>query len=631
MSSDGTMELTPRSYDELFALAMSMPVFGAAPAEDGAATAVSDADAKKLRDAQTFNERRCMEDLQLDVLGKTEYQKVKIFSRFYRQTETVTPSRMKYEELLEVAGLPARDKVMDSISGDLPPGMYSMRDVRRAISLLAGYRKIDGDTELGAGVWNGLDDLGNPNHSVVVVGSNQAADWNGDKTLRRIEHPLARGHLLNFETGSKMWYDFDNLSRLLQKAKDKNFRVQAMNDCINLFRKWRWKNEVSAPIILTGLVFATWVQTLWEWRPQVSVIGPTSSGKSMFCKAVSGLFGSLAETCSDSTAAGIRQLIENSARVILFDEFDAEDKKQLEEQQKILKMLRASGRGDAIFRGTSNQKGKKFTLRHIVWVLGIQIASPREADRNRYISTELLPPLATAKGRLVLPPNSELGELGQRILASAIYCIHDARRLAASLKDCRIPGVSDRVVESYAVPAAMLAAIEGAGEEEAKGLLQEMLKEIAKEDHSGTSDEQTLMADILGAQIQIGPDRFSVAQLLETVLKRQSKHEQAASALESRGIKIDRFTVPGSKLFTGDPCFLVAYPIIAEHLIKNTKWGGQAIDQILKRLPTAVHSRRRVGGQRVQTVGISLDYLKTEYLGFTEADMAASESSDEGF
>lgn len=625
-------ELTPRSYDELFALAMTMPVYGVAEAGEGSGESAAASDElKKLREAQIYNELRCMEDLQLDVLGKVEHQKVKVFSRFHRQTETVTPSKMKYEELLEVAGIPAREKVVDTLSSDIPPGMYSMRDVRRAIATLGGYRKIDGDTELGAGVWNGLDDNGNPNNSVVIVGSNQAADWNGDKTLRRIEHPLARGHLLNFETGAKMWYDFDQLADLLQQAKDKNFRVRAMHDCINLFRRWRWKNEVSAPIVLTGLVFATWVQTLWEWRPQVSVIGPTSSGKSMFCKAVSGLFGNLAETCSDSTAAGIRQLIENSARVILFDEFDAEDKRQLEEQQKIMKMLRASGRGDAIFRGTSNQKGKKFTLRHIVWVLGIQIASPREADRNRYITAELLPPLQDRKGTLILPPASELAELGQRILASAIYCIHEAKRIAANLKDCRVPGVSDRIVESYAVPAAMLAAIEEAGEEDARAMLQEMLSEIAKEDHSGTSDEQTLMADILGAQIQIGAFRYSVAQLLEQVLKRQGKYDDAAAALESRGLKIDRFTIPGSKSFTGEPCFLIAHQIIAEHLIKNTKWGGQAIDQILKRLPSAVPSRRRVGGQRVQTVGISLDYLKTEYLGFTEADMAASQASDEGF
>jgi hypothetical protein len=366
------------------------------------------------------------------------------------------------------------------------------------------------------------------------------------------------------------------------------------------------------------------VQTLWEWRPQVSVIGRTSSGKSMFIKALSGLFGNLCETCSDATEAGIRQVIENSARIILFDEFDVEDKRQAEEQQKILKMLRASGRGDSIIRGTPSQKAKKSNLRHIVWLAGIQISSSREANRNRYINVELLPPTVEKKGKLVLPPTADLNDLGQRMLATAIFCINAAKPVAVKLKDTRIPGVDDRVIESYSVPAAILAAIQNDTEDGARELLREMLADIAEEDHGGQSDEHTLMVDILGAQIQIGPNRYSVAQLLEIVIKQSPNWSDAETALESRGLRLDRYTIPGTKTYGGEPCLLIAYQLVTEYLIKNTKWGSQAIDQILKRLPGSVQSRRRVGGQRVQTVAISLEFLKSEFLGLADIPLDRS-------
>jgi hypothetical protein len=566
--------------------------------------------------AQTHGEQEVVDAIQIDVLGKVAYGKVRVFSRYHRQVETISGvSHMRYEDLLEIAGPPARDRVSEAIGDDMPPGVFSMRDVRRAISMLAGYHKISDETELGPGCWGGLAETGDEHPSVVIVGNREAAYWNGDQILQRIDRPRCRGRLLDFETACSPWFDFKQLAEYMQAAKEKSFRERAMNECINMFSRWRWKTEASCPIVLTGMVFATWVQTLWEWRPQVSVIGRTSSGKSMFLKALGGLFGGLCETCSDSTEAGIRQIIENSARVILFDEFDVEDRRQAEEQQKILKMLRASGRGDAIFRGTASQKGKKFTLRHIVWMAGIQISSQREADRNRYVNVELMPPREDMRGKLMLPGAGDLNDLGQRILATAIYCIHQAKRVAVEIKDTRIQGVHDRIVESYAVPAAILAAVQGESADAARSILSEMLAEIASEDHGGQSDEQTLMADILGAQVQIGPSRYSVAQLLDVVINRKHGWSDSETALESRGLRIDEYTDHAPAAFRGKPCFLIAYQLVTEYLVKQTKWGTQAIEQILRRLPSAVQSRRRVGGQRVQTVAISLDLLKSEFLG----------------
>jgi hypothetical protein len=620
--------LTPRTFEDFWSLAMateSIAAIGDAP-EILAATESAPVD----REAEVASEAEIMDAIKLDVLGSTDYNKARVFSLHHRKIETISNiSNMKLENLLEIAGLPARQRVFEGNEGDTPPGMYSMTQIRRAIAMLAGYRKLTDESELGPGCWGGVNEDGELVDGVILVGNREAADYDAE-VFGKITHPRCRGRILNFESGAKPWYEYKQLAEYFESASDPAWRIGVMNECINLFSRWRWKDGKTSPIVLTGLVFATWVQTLWNWRPLVSVVGATSSGKSIFCHAVAGLFGNLSKTCSDSTEAGIRQIIENSARIILYDEFDTKDRKKQEEQTRIQKMLRASGRGDSIFRGTAGQKGKEFTLRHIVWLLGINISVADEADRNRYITSELLPATEALKGKLIAPPASELRVLGQKMLAVAVHCVGTARKVAVALKDTQVEGVVSRVVESYSVPAAMLAAVHGSNDAEARELLREMLSGVAGEDREGTSDEQILIADIFGAQVQIGPDRFSVAQLLENVIKLNQNYERDATALESRGIKLDRFTLPGTKSFRGERCILIACQLANEYLIKGTRWGNTAIDQILRRIPTAVQARRRVGGQRVQTIGISLDYVGREFLGMDGMEIADYENPAAG-
>lgn len=637
-------DFAPRTYADLLALADAAPVYVGGPArpavlrtaEENAATpqagpAASPAPAgppttAQIRAAEIFTEQQIVDSLQIVVLGTVGESKTKIFSRYHRKTVTISAvSRMQYEDLLQFAGTPVRSRVHDAGNGgDIPTGMHSLKDVKRAIALLAGFRTITEGGEVGSGCWAGLSEDGKTHDSVVIVGNSEAADWNGDKTLRRIEQPIARGRLLSFDQAAKNWYEFDDLSSLMKQASDPAFRIRAMNDCIMLLNNWRWKNPVSDPIVLTGLIFASWVQTLWDWRPIVSVVGPTNSGKSTFIKTLMGIFGTLGKSCSDQTAAGVRQLIESSARILMLDEFDAEDKAKAEEMGRILKMLRASGRGDSIVRGTAGQKAHEFVLRHLVWVLGIQIGTQRQADKNRLISAELRPPVEEMKNKLVVPDEATLGNLGQRMLATAIYCIHDARKLASKMKDTRVPGVDSRIVESHAVPAAILSVIQGENEVDARATLELMLKPLSQEESAGGSDEQALMETILAAHIQIGPKRLSVGQIIDYVIKDETAQysDEYKTALESRGLRLSRFTgSEGNGAQDGEHCLLIAYSIIAEHLLKTTKWSGAAIDQILKRIRRAVVTRRRVGGQNPYVVGIPMFVLSEDFLGLGNSNL----------
>lgn len=576
-----------------------------APAGEGEVIVDRYAYAKSVADA-----------LKIDVLGKISCGEAKVFSMEYRRAETIRDvAHLKYEHLLDIAGPVVEDRVASS--GEPGPGVFTVNEVRRAIALLAGRRKLTNEAELGAGCWPGMTEEGRPHESVVLVNASEAASFNGDRVLHKVDHPRCRGQLLNFDTIPKPWYEYEKLAKLIQEASDPNWRIAVMNDCINMFGKWKWSDKASSPIVITGLIMSTWVQTMWTWRPQVLVLGKTKSGKSTLCKALSGLFGSLCKTCSDSTAAGIRQIIKTSASVILYDEFDVENRSQAEEQQKILKMLRAAGRGDSMFRGTSNQKGEEFRLQHIIWLAGIQISSPREADRNRYITLELEQAELSERGKLNIPDADTLHDMGQRLLAVAIYCIKEARQLADRLKSVQIEHVDARVVESYAAPAAMLAVVQGADEAGAKELLIEMLAGKANVDEI-QNDESALLTDILGAKVQIGGDRFSVAQLMELAQSSKAGFDNAIRTLESNGIKFGVFESDSGRGLAGKGCVLFAHQLISAHLLRGTRWESQAIDQILARAQTASRTRRRIGGQRVRCIAISKEYMESEFTGRDE-------------
>jgi hypothetical protein len=225
---------------------------------------------------------------------------------------------MNYETLLRIAGPPVKAHVLLS-KRDEKPGMVSFDEVKQAIALLAGYKHISAQTELGAGCWAGTTDEGECPY-VIVVGSRETDEWNGTAKLEKINHPRCKGHLLDFESVAKSWYDFDTLQHNLSTCGDQ-CAVETMNEAISLFDLFGWVHPSSA-VTMAGLVLATWVQSLWGWRPQVAVTGPTKAGKTTLFRALTAIFGNLTIDSSGSSAAGIRQHLKMSSQVVLCDEFE---------------------------------------------------------------------------------------------------------------------------------------------------------------------------------------------------------------------------------------------------------------------------------------------------------------------
>lgn len=577
---------------------------GGRPEESGPAPASASATGalEAPADLATHTERKLLADLMLEVIGEAD-SKIKVFSIFHRKTATITDiGKLTQARLEQICGPVAKAKVHGS--NEQIEGQYSLNDVRSAIALMAGYLPLDETPEVGRGVWQGRRESGEESDTIVLVGSRDAARWNGDKVLRHVIAPRVDGLLLDM-SGGEPWYEFRGLAEYLQRAKtDRDWCQAAVDEAVALFARWRWTNQDVDPVIVAGLALATWVQTLWKWRPLVSVTGASNTGKTFLFNALcgdpnqTGIFGRLAIKSSGSTEAGIRQALARSASVVMLDEF--EDSRH---RAKVLETLRTSSRGDIILRGTASGRTERHGLTNIVWVAAIEVGLKREPDRNRFIMLELRPPLPENRGKLTLPPGSVLADLGQRLLAVAITHVSDARQIAATLKSTRVDGIDDRTVESYSVPAAILAALHQDTPGYARKLLEAFLATVERSEQ-GQTDRASLLEDILGASLMVGKGTvYTVGQILES----QVAYHEHSSALEGAGVQLCRRDVGrrGDAFeATGPKVLFIDHRTACRKLLRDTEWAGQSIDQILKRTPGAEKTRRRIAGRIVRGIEI---------------------------
>jgi hypothetical protein len=597
----------PRSYSDLLQLWQAAEPWEPAGPEAGAAVGEMVATPAGSVSLDYFTDQEIATALKIDVLGQREDGTIEVYSEHLRRTVTFKGlSQTKFPDMLRLFGTPVR-RAVSKTNEDSAPGMYPISDVREAVGHLASKCLLSDETKLGVGCWP-IEDGGDSPIGVMLVNASEAMHYNG--MIERVTHPRHGGHLLSFESGSKPWYDHDHLSGLLAQAADKTFRASAANDLCQLFGRWHWGNQTFHPLVAAGLTLATWVQSLWPWRPRIDVLGGTNTGKSMLCKALAGIYGDLVILTSDTTAAGLRQKICNSAAVVIVDEVDAKNRAKMARQREILEMLRSASRGTSAIRGTGSGKAMEFTLRHLVWVAGISVNYDDQADRNRAIRLDLLPPSKEMAGKLVVPSQAELSDLGQRCLATALWCVLEARKLAVSLKDQKVDGVDQRAIESIAVPAAMLAtAIEWQGLTP-EGLVREMATGMRDDSSQVESDEQSLIGDILGATVHMsGQHRLTAAQAIEFTrnpANASADRDTWRKALEGSGIKLTLGT---------NPTIGFAYSLVRRKLLYGTRWQDQPIEQYLQRIDGKQLKQIRCGAQVTRGVVFPYHQFRESFMG----------------
>lgn len=558
--------------------------------------AKSEAAAASAGDPLALNrEEEILAAIKLEVLGEIADSggAIKVFSEDHRKSDIIKEvGKLSLERLMQICGPIVKQKV--HLSSDEIPGSYPLAEVKKAIALASGYRRIDMGNESGRGVWRGIGNNREPNQSVILVGSGEAAKWNGKKILERITKPRSEGRILDLGC-SDPWYDFQHLAGLMQDTLDPEFCKSTIRETEKLFSRWEWKFEDS-PSVVVGLILATWIQTLWDWRPQIAINGESKSGKSSLFKCLREIFGPLALSSSGSSAAGIRQKMKTSAPAALLDEFDT-----TKDRQEIMKMLRSASRGDTIFRGTTTHKGQEFTMQHIVWTAGIESGLKDQADRNRFILLELVQPKFGNQGKLVIPSHQELSNLGQRLLAISVRHALSAVDVASSLRKTYIEGIDSRVIESYAVPAAIIGAAYEMDFDTTEGLMGKLLR-TAKRETNAHGDKEQLVEDIFSSKIHTGKEQVSV--------------EQAICWRNGGGGYVNALAAVGIAVF--EDGIFIAHNVVLRHLLKSTKWELQNIDEILTRLPGARECRKRFVTSK-QYRGILLTF---ESVGLSDDDIS---------
>lgn len=616
--------LAGNDWQGLVALAEAAPLFGAPassppaaeseaaapwePNESAPETASENPPDTRDDSDRLLHERQIMRLLQIDVLGELESNgQVQVFSEYHRKTAIISDvARLSYPALLKICGPPAKEHVQEN-TGDTPaPGVHGMKDVREAISLLAGYERIKEQSLNGPGCWLGADH-GDPRHeSILIAGAGEVAVWNGSGKLTRVTSPRAAGKVFDI-SNTNPWFKFSELRELVEACDHQTART-AIEESVELFSRWRWEHAESSPTIITGLILASWIQTLWEWRPQVAITGKSNAGKTTLFNCLREIFGKLSAKSGDQSVAGLRQKIQSTAMIMLCDEFE-----QNKHRPEILEMMRSAGRGDSVWRGTPNQRGHEYTVRHIIWVAAVEVGLQREADRNRFIRLELKRAEKTNRNKLELPSAPELHALGMRLLAVAVRFSRDALARAAELKRVHVEGVHERIIESYAVPSSIIAAACGMDEKQASGLLGLMVAPLTAE-AAPESDEADLIHTILGALVDLGRgEKSTVGKLIE------SPGYESREALEKCGVAIVEGLSERSgnrhelEIEAADYLF-VAQKLATERLLKFSKWERQSIEQILRRIDGAFPSRRRIAGQRPSGTCIPMAHIVSEFV-----------------
>jgi hypothetical protein len=335
----------------------------------------------------------------------------------------------------------------------------------------------------------------------------------------------------------------------------------------------------------------------------VSIIGASDSGKStLLSQVLVPVLGEWTIAADRSTEAGLRQRIGCNAAPVVIDEFDL-----YSQRQKVLELFRTSSRGGEILRGTADQTGISYGVRHIAWFAAIESGDVWGQDRNRFIRLELLPP--QNRGDLVLPGTRELAELGRQLMLAAIWAAPRAVELAESIRNTVVPGVHGRLVESYAVPAAMQAVLmhgRDVPREVAVETLHRMIGGRAALIGQGERDEVRLLRDIFSSTVRVpesGPGgtgtvhvERSVGQILANEVRPNgravlsSQNSTATSTVAAMGLRI---FVPRNET---QPRLFIADDEVRRKLLQDTRWKESRIDQLLMRLAGATRDQQRLDG-----------------------------------
>ena len=165
------------------------------------------------------------------------------------------------------------------------------------------------------------------------------------------------------------------------KMPDKESRV-----VLDICKLLSWEYDIHAALFAGWLMLAPICGAI-DWRPHVWLTGESSTGKSWTLEnIVSPILGNtMISPMSNSTEAGVRQLLKNDAFPIKFDEIETEDREAAVRVQRIIELARQSSnnKSGAIIKGTITGRALSYCVRSCFLFSSINPQIKQQADESR--------------------------------------------------------------------------------------------------------------------------------------------------------------------------------------------------------------------------------------------------------
>jgi putative DNA primase/helicase len=147
-----------------------------------------------------------------------------------------------------------------------------------------------------------------------------------------------------------------------------------------------WERKVD-PWLMAGWIALAPVCGALNWRPHVWVTGGAGTGKSWILQRVVRpmLAASHIAVQSKTTEPAIRQMIDSDGLPVVYDEFEAENEREMERVQAILDLARSasSADGGSITKGGKNGTAKQYLIRSAFMFASIANSLEQYSDKSR--------------------------------------------------------------------------------------------------------------------------------------------------------------------------------------------------------------------------------------------------------
>lgn len=513
--------------------------------------------------------------------------------------ETKSLGALKYPDLTALTG--TKGIMLISRGEELEHAQrFKFAEVVDAMSIAASKVADSAMTTVGEGVWRVEDAEKKNEYRLALVKNGHFYFPNG--TLQFHEGPSYGNYFANYAAKTD-WFDVAAVDKYLELAKDIGWRQEVNARYQKILGGWNWAYE-DMPLLVSGLTYATRLQTIWRWRPIVILTGESESGKSYFLEMLDELFLGEGQAMGAGSAAGVLQQLRDNAMQCFLDEFD-----KAREQKKLFEAFRLTSRGQTFYKGTASQKAMGYKLAHIPWLCGIAHGAEEQADLNRLIPLHQLK-VPGGLRTINRPDRPDALDLGHQLLAISLQIGLEARDLAHKLATT---GYRSRYRESYAVPFACLGALSGLDFEATNQALEDYLLYHQKSEldqSDSTNDQEDLLRDVMSATVRLPNEAPVLEPTVAQMLSETSRYSMFWDYLPSKGLEVK------SRSGVTEVCLDIGQMVRQSGLLGRTKYlnSGSMARQILKRLEGSIKPvirNTRVAGKVCSALCFDIEALRT--------------------